>query len=177
MRGVQRDVGVAVLGRPDDRLGAQDARNPDARVGLLERRRPGVDHAVLIVGALPAERPRLGPGLDDQVVRLFEALAVEGRVDAGGELLLAAAADEAGDQRPFEIMSIMASSSARRTGFSASGSGLPSMTMLTAWSPREDRGEDVGLGLHAERRVVVLVQHDPVEADLLGKRYSSMYSL
>jgi hypothetical protein len=33
----------------------------------------------------------------------------------------------------------------------------------------QDRGEDVGLGLHAERRVVVLVQHDAVDADLLGQ--------
>jgi hypothetical protein len=29
--------------------------------------------------------------------------------------------------------------------------------------------EDVGLRLHAERRIVVLVQHDAVDADLLGQ--------
>ncbi len=33
--------------------------------------------------------------------------------------------------RPFEIMSIIASSSASRTGFSAIGSGLPSKTIFT----------------------------------------------
>jgi len=44
--------------------------------------------------AFPAERPLARPGGDDQVVRLFEPVAVERRVDAGGELLLAAAADK-----------------------------------------------------------------------------------
>src|SRR6185369_3130879 len=33
----------------------------------------------------------------------------------------------------------------------------------------QDRREDVALGLHAEGRVVVLVEHDAVEADGLGE--------
>src|SRR5580700_11912689 len=94
-RGVERDVGIALLRRPDDRLLAQDAGNPDARIGLLQRHRPRVDDAVLVVLALPAERPLPAPGGGDEVVRFLETLAVERRVDAGGELLLPAAADKA----------------------------------------------------------------------------------
>ncbi len=48
--------------------------------------------------ALEAERAHARPCRDDQIVRLLEALAVVGRVDAVGELLLAAAADKAGNQ-------------------------------------------------------------------------------
>src|SRR4029077_1409483 len=40
-RGVERDVGIALLRRPDDRLLADHARDPDARIGLLQRHRPG----------------------------------------------------------------------------------------------------------------------------------------
>src|SRR5215831_9554750 len=54
-RGVERDIGVALLGRPDDRLAAEYAWNPDARIRLLQRHRPGVDDAVLVVRPLPAE--------------------------------------------------------------------------------------------------------------------------
>ena len=97
-RGIQRDVGIALLGGPDDGLAADHARHPDPRIGLLQRHRPGIDHPVLVMLALEAERPGLGPGLDHQLMRLLEALAVVGRVHAGGELLLTAATDEAGDQ-------------------------------------------------------------------------------
>ena len=55
-RGAERDVRIALLRRPDDRLLAEHAGNPDARVRLLQRHRPRVHHAVLVVRALPAER-------------------------------------------------------------------------------------------------------------------------
>src|SRR4029453_8071726 len=85
--GAERDVRGTLLRRPDDRLLAEHAGDPDSRVGLLERYRPRVDHAMLIVGSLPAEGAGLGPRLDDQVVRFLEALAVENRVYAGGGAL------------------------------------------------------------------------------------------
>ena len=166
---VERDIGVALLGRPHDGLAADDAGHPDARIGLLQRHRPGVHHAVLVVPALEAEGAGLGPGADDQVVRLLEALAVVGRVDAGGELLLAAAAHEAGDQaalgnhvdhgqlfgEPDRVL--------RQRQRVAEHDDLHLLGHA-----RQDRREDVGLGLHAERRIVVLVQHDAVYADFLG---------
>ena len=50
--------------------------------------------------ALERERPGLGPGAHDQVVRLVEAVVREGRVDAEGVVLGADAAHEAADQAP-----------------------------------------------------------------------------
>src|SRR5262249_56955887 len=98
---VERDVGVAVLRGPDDCFRADDARNPDARIGSLQWHRPRIDNAVLVMLTLPAERPLAGPGGDDQIVRLLEALAVERRIDARRQLLLPAAADKPGDETPF----------------------------------------------------------------------------
>src|SRR5215470_6392489 len=74
-RGVERDIGIALLRRPDDRLLAQDARNPNARIGLLQRYGPRIDDAVLVVRALPAEWPLARPGGDDQIMGLLKALA------------------------------------------------------------------------------------------------------
>src|SRR5688572_25763707 len=54
-RGVERDVGIALLGGPDDRLLADDARYPDARIRLLQGESPRVDDTMLVVRALPAE--------------------------------------------------------------------------------------------------------------------------
>src|SRR5437588_280900 len=66
-RRVERDIGVALLGCPDDRLLADDAWDPHARIRLLQGQSPRIDDAVLIVRALPAERAGHGPGLHDQV--------------------------------------------------------------------------------------------------------------
>ena len=167
-RGVERDVGVAVLGRPDDGLAAEHAGDPDARVRLLHRQRPRVDHAVLVVLALPAEGAGPGPGLDDEVVRLFEALAVVGGVDAGGELLGAAAAHEAGDEpalRDHVDHGQLFGQPDRILGQRQRVAQQHDLDPLGRAG--EDGGPDVALGLHAEGRVVVLVEHDPVDADLL----------
>src|SRR5437870_8635525 len=77
----ERDVRVAHLRRPDDRLLAEHAGNPHARVWLLQRHGPRVHDAVLIVGSLEAERSNFGPRFDDELVRLFEPLAVESGID------------------------------------------------------------------------------------------------
>src|SRR5690348_15618505 len=63
---VECNVGIAMLRGPDDRLLAYDARDPDARMRLLHRDRPGVHHPMLVVRAFPAEWSGLGPDLDDQ---------------------------------------------------------------------------------------------------------------
>ena len=107
-------------------------------------------------------------GLHDQVVRFLETLAVEGRVDAASQLLLPAAADEAGhqpalgqhvDHRQFfrELHRIVPGRQriAEHDDLAVFGGG------------GEGRGEDVGAGLHAEWRVVVLIQHDSVDAKLV----------
>src|SRR5271166_2788255 len=75
-RGVERDIGIALLGRPNDRLLAQHARNPHPRIGLLQWHRPWIDDAMLVMRALPAEWSLPGPRGDNQIVRLLEALTV-----------------------------------------------------------------------------------------------------
>src|SRR6516225_7787003 len=97
-RGIECDIRVALLGRPDDRLFADDTRYPHARVRLLQGQGPGIDDAVLIVSALPAEWAGYRPGLHDQIVSLLEPLAVVCGVHAGRELLLAAATHEPGHE-------------------------------------------------------------------------------
>src|SRR5437667_3980043 len=168
--GAQRDVWIALPGGPDDRLLAEHAGNPVAWVRRLQRHRPWVHHAVLVVRALPAERPGLGPRLDDQRMGLLEALAVVGGIDAGGELLLAAAAHEAGDEAPARDHVDHRQLFGEPHGVVGERQRVAEQHELHALGHGgQDRGEHVALGLHAERRVVVLVQHDPVEADLLGQ--------
>ncbi len=66
-------------------------------------------------------------------------------------------------------MSIIDNSSASRTGLSAKRQRVAEQYDLRLLGHRgEDRGKDVALGLHAERRIVVLVQHEAVDAHLLG---------
>ena len=102
-------------------------------------------------------------------MRLLEALAVVGGVDAGGELLLAAAAHEAGDE------AALRDHVDHRQLFRQPDRVLRQRKRVAEHDDlhllghaRQDRREDIGLGLHAERRIVVLVQHDAVHADFLG---------
>src|SRR5215470_15145393 len=168
--GAEGDVGIALARRPDDGLLAEHAGDPHARMRLLQRHRPRVDHAMLVVCALPAEGARLRPRADDQVVRFLETLAVEGGVDAGGELLLAAPAHEARDEAPAGDHVDHGQLLGEPYGVLGEGQRVAEENQLHLLGHRgEDRGEHVALGLHAERRVVVLVQHDAVEAHLLGE--------
>ena len=139
-------------------------------MGLLERHRPRVHDAMLIVRAFPPERPGLSPRPNDQLVRFLEALAVEGRVDAGGELLLTAAADEPGHEAPARDHVDHRELFGEPHGIVGERKRVAEQDDLHApGRRRQDRREDVALGLHAERRVVVLVEHDAVEADRLGE--------
>src|SRR5439155_25640029 len=58
--------------------------DPDRRMWLLVRLRPHVRVAIVPVFALPVEGLRRGPGFDDQIVRLLEALARQDRIRVGG---------------------------------------------------------------------------------------------
>src|SRR5262252_2649958 len=168
--GAERDVGIALTRGPDDGLLAEHAGDPHARMRLLQRHCPRVDHAMLIVRALPAERALLRPRADDQVVRFLEALAVESGVDAGGELLLAAPAHEARDEAPAGDHVDHGQFLGEPHGVLGEGQRVAQEDQLHLLGHGgEDRGEHVALGLHAERRVVVLVQHDAVEAHLFGE--------
>src|SRR5439155_18010841 len=73
---------IAALRRLADRLERTLPRQPDRRVWLLKRPWPGVHVGNVEILPLPIERSGLGPRLDDEVVRLPEALARRRRVRA-----------------------------------------------------------------------------------------------
>ena len=60
---------------------ATESRNPDGRMGLLDRPWPDVDLGQLIVFAVPGEDVIRGPGLEDQIVGLIIALTLLNRGD------------------------------------------------------------------------------------------------
>ena len=69
----------------DDILGGggkAGARNPHRRMRLLDRPRPEIDHAELIMLAVPGENLARRPRLEHQRQRLAEALALLDRHDA-----------------------------------------------------------------------------------------------
>ena len=124
---------------------------------------------MLIVRALPAERTGHGPGLDDQVVRFFETLAIVGGVHASRELLLSAPAYEPryepslGDHVDHGQFLGEADRVLGERQRVAEHHDLDALG-----GAGQHGGKDIGFGLHAKRRVVVLVQHDAVDADFLG---------
>src|SRR5712691_8199156 len=97
-RRVQTNVRITMPGSLYYRLHTRDTRDPDARVGLLQRQGPRVDDTKLIVVPLPPERPWLRPELDDEIVGLLEPLPVVGRIHVIGELFRTPAAHKARHQ-------------------------------------------------------------------------------
>src|SRR5262249_42315452 len=79
-------------------LGAALRWDPDRRMRLLQRPRPEVDIVELVMPAVVAERPDLGPGAQNKLVRLVIAAVRMGGVDAAGEVFGADAAPEAGEE-------------------------------------------------------------------------------
>ena len=164
---VQDDVGVTVLSRPDDRLPADHAGDPDAWMGLLQGQHPGVDDPELIVIPLPAEWPGLGPRLDDQVVRLHKPLTVVGRVGICGQGFHPTPADEARDQPPLRDHIDHGQFFGQPYRIVRYRQGIAQEDDFHPFGHRrQDRGEDVHFRLHAEGRVVMLIEHDAIDADL-----------
>ena len=99
-------IGVFALGggTPFDRLGAALRRDPDRRMRLLQRPRPEVDVVELVMPAVVAERPDLGPRAQNELVRLVITPVRMGGVDAAGEILGADAAHKAGDDAAAEMI-------------------------------------------------------------------------
>ena len=77
---IEGEVGVVVahLGAEVPRLDGAAAGNPDRRVRLLDRARPDVDVADLVVFAVPAEDVGVFPGAADEVVVLAVLVAQRG---------------------------------------------------------------------------------------------------
>ena len=123
-----QEVVEATPGAEGHRLGAQTARHPDRRMRRLKRPGPDVDVAQGVVRPLVRERAVLGPGPHDQLDGFVEPPARLRRGDVVVVGLRAATHGEARDQRPPLIESIIAYSSATRSGFRCSGNRLPKTT-------------------------------------------------
>src|SRR5262249_35808303 len=86
-------VRVAPLSDELNGLATAQAGNPDRRVRLLQRARPGIDVTEVVMLRVPDKRPRRRPRLHDEVQRLAEFLAGMRRVDSVAEILRPAADD------------------------------------------------------------------------------------
>lgn len=94
----QSYIRIAMLGAPHHRFGAQQTRNPDRRVRLLNWQAPRIDETIMEVLAFITEGTRLRPRLNHHLVRFVEILAVEGGIRIRCELLAAATAHPSCDQ-------------------------------------------------------------------------------
>ena len=168
--GRQHQIRVAVLGRPGHRVAAHHAGNPDRRVRGLVGARPGIHVAVVVVLALPAERAGLRPGLDDEVVRLLEALPVVGRHGVVRHALAPGAAHPAGDEAATRDHVDLGQLFGEEQRVVPDRQDVAEQHDLgAARDARQDRRLQIHHAAHAERRGVVLVQHQAVEAHLLGE--------
>ena len=167
--GGEHDVRIAMLSRPLDRVAAHDARNPDLRVWILNRPRPRIDVAEVVVLAFPAERAGGRPGLDYEVVSLLEALPVEGRLGVVRHRLAAAAAHPASDQASAgDHVDLGERLSQPERVFPDREDVAEQHDLGVPGDARENRRLDVHHRTHAEGRRVMFVQHQRVEAHFLG---------
>jgi len=137
------------------------------RTRLLQRARPDRDGAVAEIPSLPAERLRLAPRLEDQLHPLVGLLAALGRVEVEAEVFIAGAAQQADhepalrqgvDHRQF----LGDADRVRLRHDRAQERDLEVLGLGRDIGGRDDRrgGEDA-------RRIMVLREAHPVEADAL----------
>ena len=93
----QVHVGMLVASRPHYALRAAESGEPDGWVGFLHREHPRVHRSIMVILAFVAERTRLGPALDDEVVGFFESVPVLWRSDSTLQGFNRRAAHESGD--------------------------------------------------------------------------------
>ena len=155
--------------RPLHGVAAHHPGDPDGRMRRLVGARPGVHVAVLVMVSFPAEGSLARPGVDDEVVGFLEPLPVVGRGGVVGDAFAARAADPAGDQAPAGNHVDGGQVLGQPQRVVPDGQDVPEQHDLRALRDAgEDRGLEVHHLAHAERRRVVLVQHEPVEPHLLG---------
>ncbi len=94
-----RHVGIFMPGSKIDGFHAGSARKPDGR-RLLDRARPDVDIAVIVVFSLKCKRAGACPGLDNQVMRLVHTFPTDGGIDVIAKVFHAGAAHKARDNAP-----------------------------------------------------------------------------
>ena len=158
-----------MLGGPAHCLDADGGGYPDLRMGLLVGAHPGVHVSVVVVLALPAEGSGVGPCLDNEVMRFLESLAVEYGRGVVGYALASAAAHEAGDEPAVADHVYHGKLLGEPEGVVPDGQDIAQNDDLGLGGlAGEDGSSDVGHALHTEGGAVVLVEHEAVEAHLLG---------
>ena len=167
---VQRRDDIALAG---DALGGAGARyrHPDRRMRLLPGARPDIHLAVVVVPALPVERPVMGRHrLDDEVMRLPEALLEFGRIGVGGVDLEGRALDEAHlhPAAADDVEHGVFLGHAHRVHAVADRHAEAEQAGLFGLA-RQDRHRDGADRGGAGRRGMVLVHHD-VEAEPVAER-------
>ena len=166
--GFQEDVGVVMLGAPDQRLRAAGAGNPDRRVRLLHRNLEGVDHAEVVVLALPAPGAGFGPGLHHQVVGFLEPLAVEKRVGVGRQALDAGSPHKSRHQPPAGNHVYLGQLFGQANRVVEDGQGVAQQDNLGLLGGAGQNGRlQVHGGAQAGGGVVMLVEHQAVKAHFL----------
>ena len=157
-----------MLGRPLGRLRAGGAGHPYRRVGLLDGHHPGIDHPEVVVLALPAEGAGGGPGLDDQVVALLEPLPVVDGIAVGGQGLDPCSPHHAGYDPAAGDDVDHGDLFGKADRVLVDGQDVAQQQDPGVLGDAgQDGGGQVARGVHAGRGVVVLVDHDPVEAHLI----------
>ena len=138
----------------------------------LEGFRPGIHVAILIVLAFPAERPVPRPRVDDEIVRLLEALPVVWWDGIVRDALAAGSAHPAGHQ------AAAGNHVDGRETFRQPQRVVPDRQdvaeqhdLRALGDARQDRGLEVHELPHAERRGVVFVQHQAVEPRFLRVQF------
>ena len=138
-------------------------------MGTLVGAHPGIDVAEVVVLALPAEGAGSGPRLDDEFVGLLESLPVVVGFHVVGHAFPSGAAHPAGDQAAPGNHVNHRQLFHQPQGVVPDGDDVAQEHNLGAVG---DAGQDGGLHVHraahAEGRAVVLVEHEAVEAHLLG---------
>ena len=168
----QHDVGIPVFRRPGHRVAAHDPGDPDLRMRRLVGPRPGVHVAIVIVLAFPAERPVPRPCVDDEIVRLLKALPVVWRHGIVRDAFAAGSAHPAGHQAAAGNHVDGCETFRQPQRVVPDRQYVAEQHDLRALGDaRQDRGLEVHELPHAERRGMVLVQHQAVEPRFLRVQF------
>ena len=155
--------------------GDAGAGNPDRRMRLLDRPRPEVHHAELIMLAVPGEDLLRRPGLGHQRQRLAVALALFDRDDGVRDRRVRRQPrGEAGNQPPAADAvehRVFLGDARRRRGRGQRRAELDDRDVLAVGLPRQHRAHDARIGHEAIDVLVMLVGAQPVQAGLRGMEH------
>ena len=146
---------------------AAGAERIGRRQWLLQRPRPHRHGTELVMAALPAKGLRLGPGLEDQFHAFGRALARFRRIEAIGQVFVGRSAQQPDDEAPLrQIVE-------HRQFFG----DLHRVALRDDWAKHRDLylfrprrhvgGRNRSIRRQYPRRIMVLGDTDPVEAELL----------